>query len=234
MIVDTLKETLNGGYGGLYGEVVTEDCYRLRMLPFTPQVIFDLGANVGVFARYARSLFRQAKIISVEPNEENCIHYRKFTEDNNTTLIEAAIGNGDIWHYKTSANGAMEVYISEGLGYPAAAMNQFAIDAPSEIEKVAIPTIMPYKLIKTYWRPGQLSVIKIDIEGGENAIFEDTASLEVIGQMDYIAMEIHLHALTGKEHNQVTLRTMEVLDGLEETHHCELINKNFYAIKRKL
>lgn len=229
MIVNSLKETLNGGYGGLYGEVVTEDCYRLRTIHWDPQIIFDLGGNIGVFARYARSLFPRAKIISVEPNPENCTHYRKFTTDANTALIEAAIGQGNMWHYLTSANGAMEVYVSEGLGYPGFDLEEMPA---GQTEKVQIETIMPAKLISSYWKPGQKSIIKIDIEGGENAIWEDPDSIAAIKQMDYIAMEIHFYALTGREMAEVTQKTMAVLEALEETHTCELNNKNFYAIKK--
>ena len=38
-IVDHLNQTLNGGYNGLYGEVVTEDCYHLKTLDFVPEMI---------------------------------------------------------------------------------------------------------------------------------------------------------------------------------------------------
>ena len=65
-----LEESLNGGYKGLYGEVVDRDEYHLRDLAdvvsindpkfihdpghprgfnFIPDVVIDLGANVGVF-----------------------------------------------------------------------------------------------------------------------------------------------------------------------------------------
>ena len=74
-----LENTLNGGYNGLYGEVVTEDCYRLKTLGFVPDVIFDLGANIGVFTRYARDMFNNAKIISVEPNLDNFENLKTFS-----------------------------------------------------------------------------------------------------------------------------------------------------------
>lgn len=229
-IVKDLKETLNGGFGGLYGEVVTEDCYRLRGIQWEPEVIFDLGANVGVFTRYARELFRTARIIAVEPDEENCAHLRKFTEDSNLILIEAAIGKGTLWHYLNSRNGAMQCYLSEGLGYPGAAMKK--CEEAGTVEQLKIPTVLPAELVRSYWKPGQRSVMKIDIEGAENAIFEDPDSVAALKQMDYIAMEVHFYATNGAEHKEVTRKTMEVLQELEDTHTCELNNKNFWATKK--
>lgn len=231
MIVKTLKETLNGGFAGLFGEVVTEDCYRLRQIDWDPALIFDLGGNVGVFARYARSLFPRAKIVSVEPNPENCEHFRKFTADTNTTLIEAAIGKGDIWHVTGARNGAMEVYLSEGLGYPRASIAE--LDELGEIEKIRMPTIMPADLVDAYWKPGMRTVMKIDIEGGENAIFMDEDSVECMKEMDYLVMEIHYFAHTGREMPEVRQKTVEVLTALEDTHVCELQGPNFWAVKKQ-
>jgi FkbM family methyltransferase len=230
MIVKTLKETLNGGFDGLYGEVVTEDCYRLRRLSFDPDIIFDLGANVGVFARYARTLFPRAKIISVEPDAENCEHFRKFTTDGNTILIEAAIGKGEIYHFREVRNGAMAVYLSEGLGYSPAAMKELTEEG--HVEKIRMDTILPWNLIAGYYRSSMRSVMKIDIEGAENAIFEDSASIDCLKLMDYITMELHFFAHTGKELPEVRRKTMQALSELVDTHVCEMEGPIFRATKK--
>src|SRR5271154_1216058 len=93
-IVERIEDTLNGGYGGLYGEVVTHDCYRLKKLPFIPEIIYDMGSNVGCFSLFAKSLFPNAKIIAVEPDDENYSHYLRFvaTKYKDVLIIHRAIG----------------------------------------------------------------------------------------------------------------------------------------------
>ena len=58
------------GAGSCYAEVVVEDCYGLFKYykQANPQVIVDIGANVGVFSRLCSLLFPQADIYSYEPN----------------------------------------------------------------------------------------------------------------------------------------------------------------------
>ena len=62
---------MNNEFELVFGEVCIGDCYALRRLAFAPEVIFDIGANVGAFTSYARFMFPHAKIISVEPDPRN-------------------------------------------------------------------------------------------------------------------------------------------------------------------
>lgn len=227
MIVDKIE--LTDGFAGLYGEVVTHDVYKLRSLKFQPDVILDLGANIGVFARFARSLFPNALIVSVEPGPENIAHFKKFTNDDNIILLEKAVGMGDMWHCLGSPNGAHECYLSAGLGYD---KQQMVSQEGISLEKSEVPMIMPNTLIRTYVKPEQKSVIKIDIEGGENAIFNHFLSMKRIQQIDYICMEIHWYGLTGDVLPEVRKKGMDFINMLKETHHCELNNTAFWALKK--
>lgn len=229
MIVKKLEQTLKGGFNGLYAEVVTEDVYRLRTIDFTPDIIFDLGANVGVFTRYARTLFPDAIIISVEPNEENFAHLKKFTSDNNTIFINKAIGRGNIHHATTAANGSGECYFSEGLGY-----YPDQIMGAGNLEKSFVQSIMPDELINIYLKPGMKSLLKLDIEGAENIIWQDTSSMKALMQMDYICAELHFYAhIGGATHDEVLKVTHHALKSFESTHDCILEHIHFYATKKK-
>lgn len=228
-----IEDTLNGGYKGLYGEVVTSDCYRLKTLPFTPEIIFDLGANIGIFARYARSLFPDALIICVEPHPENRERFKEFTKDDRIILIEKAIGRGKMWHNLGARNGSGESYVSSGLGYNHEMMSS-AVRNQQGIEASTIASVMPDDIIWQYWKPGMKAVFKCDIEGGENSIFTDKPSMDMIKQLDYIAMEVHFYALTGgRPWDEVQEKTRAALKELEETHVCQLDNVHFWAIKKE-
>lgn len=225
--VDKLEDTLNGCYHGLYGEVVTEDIYRVKKIKFKPDIIFDLGANVGIFTRFCRSLFPEALIISVEPDEENFAHLNKFTPQKGIIKYNKAIGIGKVWRCIGAANGAHEVYINAGLGYPKKLMGNKDSMTESKVD-----TIMPDKLIGMYWQPGMKSIVKIDVEGNEHTIFTHKHSMQILKLMDYIAMEVHFYALTAEEHKEVKIKTHEYLKEFEKTHTCELDVVNFWATKK--
>lgn len=222
-----LEESLNGGYGGLFGEVVTEDCYGMKSLGFVPDIIIDIGANIGVFSRFVRELFPKAKIISVEPDGMNREVFSEHTKDDNLVLIPKAIGVGNIWKYTNVANGAQECYFSSSESYPLKDGEQH----PGVIQ-INWPTIMPDEIIKEYVKPNMKTVIKIDIEGAEDTIFNHSPSMEAIKCIDYICMEIHQFALNSQCLPAVKQRTFEALASFIPTHRCQWVNVMFQAVKR--
>lgn len=228
MIPEKIEDTLKGGYAGLVGEVVTEDCYRLRQLEFIPDIILDLGGNIGVFARYARELFPKSLIVSVEPHPENQQVFQKFTNDKKIILIKKAIGTGIIWHDSGAANGSGEVYLSSGVGYPEKEMDKI----PGKLDRFNTETIMLSDLIETFINRGKKSLVKIDIEGNEHIIFMHRKSMELLKNIDYICMEVHWYALTGDLIQDVRDMTHRALGSLMETHNCELKGVHFWATKK--
>lgn len=232
MMQDKLENTLNGGYAGLYGEVVTEDIYRLRSVRFRPDLIVDIGANVGVFTRFARSLFPDAKVVAVEPDPENAAHFRRFTPTLNVMLMEYALGSGTIFHGVGAVNGAHETYLSTGLGYPEKLMHQ-AVEAKKGLEISNVPCLLLSEILcPARWTPGMKTILKVDCEGAENSIWNHEPSMEVLRQMDYVAMEVHSYALTGAELPSVVKATREALDSLKKTHRCEQEGIYFWATKK--
>lgn len=222
-LAERLEDTLGGKWKGLYGEVVTEDCYRLRKLDFIPDLVFDIGANVGTFTRFARSLWPNAKIIAVEPHAENAAHFRKFTDMRDVELIEAAIGSGPVYRINTAANGAGEVYMSAGPGYP-----KGKIAGDSRFEQKAVRTVQLVDVIGKYWK-GHQAIAKIDCEGAENHIFAHSPSMAALLCMNYVAMEIHRYAFDGGEQGAVNKLTDQALESFQETHHCVRSGVHFWA-----
>lgn len=227
MEVNSVEETLNGGYKGLYAEVVEVDIYRLRDVKFTPDIIFDIGSNIGVFTRYAREMFPWAIVISVEPDESNFKNLTKFTNPHNIVFINKAIGVGSVWKSKGAINGAHECYITSGLGYPVEKVIRDHRLEPSEVG-----TIMPSSLIDEFLFPGMKSILKLDVEGAENAIWEDESSMKALMKIDYIAGEIHEHAIDGEHVDEVVKKTMSSLGRFLATHTVEYDRPNFWLTKK--
>jgi len=224
---DRIEDTLGGLWAGLQGEVVAEDCYGLRSLRFVPDVVFDVGANVGTFTRFARSLWPETKIIAVEPDPLNCAHFNKFSLDPKTKLIPAAIGLGFVFHATTAANGSGEVYMSPGLGYP----TEKLIKDPN-FEGSSVPAITLEEVILPNWKPGQKAVLKIDCEGAENSIWTHLGSMKALQSMDYVAIELHRYAADGAEQASVDEATFKALSKIRATHAwVSLEGVHFHARK---
>lgn len=223
-ICNTLEETLDGCYSGLHGEVVTEDIYRIKTIDFIPDIIFDFGANVGTFTRHARSLFPKALIIAVEPDFENRFHLEKFTYLDNIVVIPKAIGYGFVYKMPNTLNGAHQMYVTDQVGYPESENKAFDVE---EIESV-----MPSDIFKQYLKPGMKSVMKMDIEGNETAVFAHPESMAMIATLDYFAIETHRRGHTHAGAAMASASTDAAMDVFRQTHDCTEHHVNFYFRKK--
>jgi FkbM family methyltransferase len=216
-------------YAGLFGEVVTEDCYRLRSLPEPPDVVFDIGANVGYFAAFAHGLFPGATIICVEPHPENYARLKQRIQTPKAVLLRKAIGTGQMWTVPNPINGAHAMYVSEGLGYPPG-----TLAAEGRFVHADVPCVTLADLMTDYSLPTDRCMVKLDCEGGENAVIADARSMELLRTVDYIAVELHFFAHTGGQpHTEVRRRTLDALHQLVTTHDLEFSHVMFYARKHR-
>ena len=220
MTIDEIWE--DNAYRGLWGEVVEGDIYKIRQLKFVPDVIFDLGANVGTFSKFAHELFPNAIIVAIEPDKQNVDHFYNFSRFDELIIFNKAIGVGQIYRDNKAINGSHECYLSSFLGYE-------GITEIGSLEKQEIETILLDDLKS--WIKGKY-MIKIDIEGSETAIFQHEPSMEILRNADYIAMELHYFAMTPNGVLEVKNMTDKALESLKETHDTEYVHPMFYATKK--
>lgn len=223
------QEVWNGKANGLYGETVVEDCYRLRQLDFEPQIFFDFGGNIGFVARFARELFPDCLVVSVEPDKSNIEYFKQFTNDDKIILIEKAIGMGEVWRSMGAANGSGENYITDSVGYP---RNEMLED--ERMKSTTIEAIMPDEIINQYLKKGMKSVLKLDIEAGENVIWHHKSSMDAMKKIDYLCFEVHKFGLNGGTWGAVQFDTEAALHSFTDTHDCHRDGVHFYATKKSL
>lgn len=226
-----MKKSEDFPFPGLYGEVVTEDAYGLRSIDFDVDVFFDLGANVGICANFARHLFPQAKIICVEPDDENFEQLVENTDGlGNIQLIHAAIGDPErVCYWNPEAiNGAHKAYLQTGLGQPFGALEAH----PKFEQHHSTVALWLETVIAAYWHPSRRCILKIDIEGGENAIWTHMPSVNCFRFMDFITMELHNAASDAQQLAIVNQNRQRVLDDLKETHETEQTHIYFKARKK--
>ncbi len=238
------------GFKAIFHELCEMDCYRIREVSFQPDVILDIGANVGVFTTYTRFLFPKAQIIAVEPDPENWEHLLRLTEHlRDVTCVKKALGTGPIWHSptpdilaehnkqwtedETPYYGACQSYTTlNQLGYPESWLQK---DVCFEPAYAGIEVVSLDALVAEYVPEDAKLLLKIDCEGGENCIFGHEPSMKALRRADYLAMEIHFWTKGTVPEYEANKQSMsDTLMSLSDTHNCVLeVDKNYFQATKK-
>lgn len=146
----------DSGDSSTFNEVILRNEYKLN-LSFNPYTIIDCGANIGLSSISFTNQFPGAKIIAIEPSEQNfqllCENVKPYKD------IKAVYGA--VWHKDTELN-----IVDTGRG-----TNAFIVqetnepDSSANIKAISIASIMK----KEGWKT--IDILKIDIEGSEKEIF---------------------------------------------------------------
>jgi FkbM family methyltransferase len=153
----------------IFNEVVIDDCYRVRALKQAPAVVYDIGANIGMFSIMARMLWPQAEIHALEPVPETFAILETNTAHLHIRRVDAALGTGAVLCIDRNAH-------SDGS-------NRLTATGPG----VAIKTMRLAEIVGD----GGPYLIKLDCEAAEASIIGDAASERVLANALHWAMEYH-------------------------------------------
>jgi len=162
----------------MYNEIVIEDTYGLRKLKKTHSnsinTIVDIGGNLGVFSAFAREIFPHARIISLEAVYDTYLSLSANLQSFNVETYNMAFGDGS------------ELFFNKCEDHSGA--NQFkkekTISNISIISKT-LPQIFDDLQINGPY------IIKMDIEGGEMFLYENSSSYNILRNAEYFTMEYH-------------------------------------------
>ncbi len=217
-------------HASLTVEIVKRDVYKLRsiMPQLHPDVVFDIGANIGVFTHYAHERFPDATIVAVEPHPENFAILKRFAPEG-VFAHNLAIGHGAITRYpdvQDQPGGITggESYISDGFGYEVPDLEGHAVESTS------ISSAM-LSHIRKFHAYGQRYMVKIDCEGAENIIFAHPPSVEVLRKADFVAMELHPYWATGTARTDKAI-AHEAAMIFSGTHRWDSEPPYFYAWRK--
>jgi FkbM family methyltransferase len=126
-------------------------------LPFEPISIIDGGANIGLATIYLKSKFPQAKVICVEPDQENFDALRSNVQD----LEDVTLLKGGLWHTKTKLN------ISDKYDKGKWAM---IVEEPKDNDKPLVETFTIDEILESAGLE-QIDLLKLDIETAERELF---------------------------------------------------------------
>ncbi len=191
----------------IYQEVLLDKGYELE-LHQKPEVIIDLGANIGLSSISFLQQFPHAKVIAIEPSLKNF----KLLEQNLSYYPNAIAVHAAIWNQDGPLNlqGADDDFMT------------FTVDPShskdsviSQVEGVTMSTLMKRFDI------GHVDLLKVDIEGAEQELFE--TAKDWIDQVEAIVIESHERFRSGCMRNYY-----RATEGFEDVS-CENGQMVFFA-----
>lgn len=151
-------------------EVLVESVYQLDRVPFTPDLVIDLGANIGLFTLLAAKRWPQANFICVEPHPETF----SFLGDN-LALNEVVAAK---LQCAMDAECGLKFLENEGAVFQALS----ATPTATRVMTLPLDTLLPSE-------PHRKLLIKMDIEGSERAVLDNLHT--VLPQNTFIFIELH-------------------------------------------
>ena len=156
-------------------EVWLNESYRLPP-DHGPKVVLDLGADIGLTSVWLAKQYGCTRIVGVEPDAGNAALARRNLEANgiNGEVVEAAAG-------PTDGTGFFAFSSHSNLGR--------LVAAESSSARTHVATLTPESILRSAGLE-HVDLCKIDIEGGEGALFlkGDTTWL---ARVDAIVAELH-------------------------------------------
>jgi FkbM family methyltransferase len=167
----------------VFQQIFIEDEYApviktCKELNYQIDIILDCGSNIGLSSIYFKMHFPNTKICAIEPFEPNV---KMLNENFLLNKIEATVINGAIWN--------KECYL--GISREFRGGKEWAITMTDEAESCNIKSYT-INQIAEQMKFNTIDLLKIDIEGGESYIFNESISdVSFLNKVKIIVMEIH-------------------------------------------
>lgn len=129
-------------------------------MPFAiePEYIIDCGANIGLSAVYYANHYPNAKIIAIEPDDNNF----RFLQQNTIYYSNVVCLKKAIWSEKKQIE-----LIDIGTGNWSLQSKEVKASTPNSIEAIGI-----MDLVEEYGI-NEIGILKVDIEGAEKQLFSE-------------------------------------------------------------
>jgi FkbM family methyltransferase len=138
-------------------------------LPYSPEIIFDLGSNVGLSVIYFRLKYPNAKIYAFEPDPETFKKLRKnIKQFNNIFIFNLAISD---------KNGKEKFYIYPNQSMSSSLLQRLPNQPFVEVETKTLDSILDELSIN------KVDLLKFDIEGAEYGVFKKFKNLDKINNI---------------------------------------------------
>lgn len=136
-------------------EILVQHIYNFKAVPFTPDLVLDCGAHIGMFTLLAAGAFPDTRIIAFEPEPGNFVWLKKQLDANQLSIeaIQAAVSIRD---------GRAPFLTGQGCG------GMLVIADLDSSNTISVQTVNLAALISKA-RCKRL-LLKLDIEGAEDTV----------------------------------------------------------------
>lgn len=173
-------------------EVFLDEEYNLDV-PHPPEVIFDLGSNIGASVIYFRLKYPNAKIYAFEPNpaafSRLVEHTRQFS------------GIETYPYALFDTDGPMEFFVHTESHLSSSLVRRTSGQKPTTIDARTLSSAMAVAKVD------HIDLMKFDIEGGEARLLKDVRALAKVGAL---IGEVHLDLM-----NETKESFTQLLSGFE-------------------
>lgn len=173
----------------IFKEILFQREYRYltelqRKLNLDVRYIIDAGANIGTATIYMRSVFPEARIVSIEPEADNFEMLEKNIRVNGLDGVTAF--KGGLWNKET------RLEVRSGFRDKERELSFFVTEAgesgaaDNSISGITVEGIM------AKWSFPRVDILKIDIEGAERYLFSSLEDCRrILAHVRILAIEVH-------------------------------------------
>jgi FkbM family methyltransferase len=171
--------------GDIYSihEIWFEESYRLPV-ELQPGVLVDIGANIGMTSLWLAKQYDCKRIIAVEPSSGNAAVARENFSNNGIDAVvhEAAAGSRDgsakFYEVSSSTNGRLVFDDDQDADLPVGV-----------VKAVPVRVISMATILKSLPPDLPIDLMKVDIEGGEQALL--TGDVSWLARVKALLIEFH-------------------------------------------
>jgi FkbM family methyltransferase len=173
----------------LFEEIFVYQIYHFSSSDLNPLII-DAGSNIGLSALYFKTVFPNARVICIEPDDENFDLLKLNIEANGLSGVTAKCAA------LSNITGKNSLYKRHGAG----SLNATLIKSNNDVVEGEVDCILLSDLIKE-----PVDLLKLDVEGSEAKILED---LLIRSKLPFIKQMIieHHPFLTGHPTEEMVMK----------------------------
>ena len=190
--------------------------YHQSMSQYSPSLIIDAGANIGASAVYFSQIFSHSLVFAIEPEIDNFNLLKLNTEGMNVVHFNGAISNID-------GELALEDPGHSDWGFMTKPIDSSEPESTKGIVKSICPTSI---LALPETKNTNPLILKIDIEGGEDALFEGDTSW--LSKFPLVIIELHdwMLPFSGSSRNFIRAIGQHDFDFIHRGENIFLFNRS--------